>query len=246
MSIVTQNTLLLELETGQYPVRLYNVRKDPKIRNTVMIPPEPTEDQLLSLGYVVVEAVERPEGDVVTEGTPIQATESTVIPGVDVIVGKYYQTWEVRSYNEEEISQLVANKKTSLLADLKSGAERVFYKGAPYTFAGDVVNHIQLRDGDRANLAGLRSGADADLRKLQENPEFTPRTSGFRTFENNFFPMTPQELLDFTDYALGAYMAMKGTQWTYEAMIQASTSLAELNSFNIEEIKTEIYESQVV
>lgn len=245
MTKVTQSTLLLELDTGNYPVRTHSLRRNPRLKNK-LIPREPTVDQINSLGFVVVHPTPRPEADVVSEGEPIQATEDTVIEGVDVVVGEYYQQWESRSFNEGEIAQRVESKKNELLSQLKSATTNMLYNGLPYTFPGNIVNHIQLRDGDRANITGLRVGAEADIRMMEVDPEYTPRSNlGFRTFENQFFPMTPEQIVDLSDYAFAVFNAVKGIEWMYEGLIKNSETLEDLNAIDIEDIKQEMYNVQV-
>lgn len=66
----------------------------------VSLPRNPTDEHLNPLGYAVLHPTERPEGDVVTEGTPSQGED-----------GKWYQTWEVREYTPEEAAEALEQAK---------------------------------------------------------------------------------------------------------------------------------------
>lgn len=70
-----------------------NLRQIRKAHPNVSLPRQPTDEALNPLGYAVVHSTERPNGDVVTEGQPEQRD------------GKWYQTWEVRDFTQEELDQ---------------------------------------------------------------------------------------------------------------------------------------------
>ena len=83
--------MYINTETLEYPLTLRQVRQ--AVPN-VSLPKEPDDATLNALGFAIVQPVERPAGDVVTEGKPEQRED-----------GKWYQTWEVRSYTADEIEK---------------------------------------------------------------------------------------------------------------------------------------------
>lgn len=105
---VYPSDLLIEVETGTYPVTLEYIRGKFNDRSFARYP---YLDDLKSIGYDIVKQTGKPEGDVVTEAPP------------KLIDDVYYRQWEVRAYNEDELKDNLLeakNKATAQLEDLLS------------------------------------------------------------------------------------------------------------------------------
>lgn len=206
MKIITNSDRLIKTDDLTYPVYLHQVRKEVK---HISLPEKPTDDQLLMLGYELVEPTERPTGDVITEGVPEQDQ------------GVWKQTWSVRGYNEVEIANQLEREKTKLLNDVNEYQNALFKYGIEYAF-NEGNYHIQVRDGDRANLAGMRLLANAQI------DGGTTEAAIFRTRENVFVSMTPQEVVDMTNFALVGFYGVLGNIWNLKDQISEAVDLTEL------------------
>ncbi|MEL7893525.1 hypothetical protein [Vreelandella neptunia] len=82
--------MYINTETLDYPLTLRQVRR---LLPNVALPENPDEATLNALGFATVQPVERPTGDVVTEGQP------------ELVDGTWQQTWNVREFTPEEIEQ---------------------------------------------------------------------------------------------------------------------------------------------
>ncbi len=91
-------TPLISEDGARYPVYMPEVRK--QYSNTSF--PNPIRDYILEpFGYLPVIDTDQPIGDVITEGAPRFNEED----------GKWYKTWEVRDFTEEEVAQNLQNLK---------------------------------------------------------------------------------------------------------------------------------------
>ncbi len=207
-NVINSSTKLINIETNAYPVYLSQVRAE----SGISFGAEPEEEQILLLGYAVVLQVEKPAGDVVTEGPP------------EEVAGEYIQNWIVRPFNADELAANLETAKAKAKRDLTDLFTRTLDKGAPYTWPDDTREHIQLRDGDRANLTGI--GARAD-RKISQGVESDP-VLGFRTYENNWKPLTPTQARAMTDYSYEAYVMLLQQQWALEAQILAAEVIGDI------------------
>jgi len=97
--------------------------------------------------YFVVRESEIPDGDVVTEGVPHQGED-----------GRWYKTWEVRSFTEEEVSENLSSAKESnkeaafnvFLEDLKSGVNTISRPSVPVE-PREIFNPSYLRAYSQSN-----------------------------------------------------------------------------------------------
>lgn len=208
MNKVNASTLLIKVDDQQYPLNLYQVRQNHK---NISIAKEPTVEQLEELGYAVVQRVERPTGDVVTEGTPV------------LVNGNFTQTWIARSFTTEELASQFNTKKQNTLNEIDRIRNRDLSKGFLHTFPDATQYHIQLRDGDRANLSGLRIKADS----LAAQGILDPVMS-IMTYENVSKALTPAQMVEATDAAFTGYMTIMEASWNLRAQAEAATTEAEL------------------
>jgi len=209
MANINNSTLLIRLSDNKYPYSLYQVRNEVKF----LMPAEPTEELVSELGFAVVDPIEKPVGDVVTEGAP----------SFDAQTNRYTQVWEVRSFTPEEIATRLDQAKATRTNILNNNLTKTLEQGFEYIFADADVLHVQLRDGDRANLAGLRLTANKLITAGEVNPVME-----IMTYEDVSKTITPQEMVDLTDAAFDNYTGIMKSKWMYRAQIQAATTTEEI------------------
>ena len=73
----------------------------------ISLPRNPSDETLAALGYARIHPTPRPSGDVVTQGQPEQRED-----------GKWYQTWDVRSYTAEELAEQLERRRADKLRDI--------------------------------------------------------------------------------------------------------------------------------
>lgn len=204
---VTPNDLLIEVASGRYPVALDVIRLLHADRSFSMRPP--LED-LQALGYDLVKPSVKPEGDVITEGAP------------ELIKGVWYRGWEVRSYNAEELNAQLTQRKAELTSQVMNIRNDDFEMGVTYSPSEDVQFNVQLRSEDRVNLIMLNLQAKAALAVGSENVEL------FRSYENETHELTPGQVVQMTDLALGAIKTIYKTSWASKDQIDQAVKLADL------------------
>lgn len=203
MTLITENTAFIHVESGAYPLTLNSLRA----RHTnVSFATGDDVDFFKSLGYEIVTPSTKPEGDVVSEGVPVKREDGT-----------YIQYFEVRSFNAEEIQAALNVKKdtfTTACSDLRNRAIEI---GVPIDFGGtDGVQRVQMRNSDRSNMLGLKARAE----KLLAD-SITGKVIPLRTYENR-----PEEIildlinhdnntqLDLAKLLLSGYASISGTKAT--------------------------------
>lgn len=206
---ISFNTRLIHAESGDYPLTFASIKNRHPLTSFAA---EPTAEQLLALGYHVVTEILAPLGDVVLEGAPeLQAD------------GTYKQTYTVRAFNADEQAQRLSMKQLELANQISTLKNDSLTKGAPFDFGGAYgVQHVQMRDGDRANIIGLRFKADAIV------AAGTADMMSVRTGENNLVPLTANQFLDLSWKFMSAFEAVMGTAWHYEDLVKAAIAAEEL------------------
>lgn len=203
------NTRFIEVASGEYPLTFQAIKQKNSLTSFAA---EPTVEQLDAMGYAVVQPVATPAGDVVTEAAPLLKADGT-----------YEQVYEVRAFNAEELAQQLAMKKSELNNSIRMLRAQALEKGAPFDFGGVFgVQHIQLRDGDRPNIIGLRFKADALLAAASTDQ------MSVRTFENVLVSMSASQFMDMSWKYMSAFETVMGTSWHYEDLIGAAISLDDL------------------
>lgn len=206
---ITASTLLLKVDTGDYPLYLQQVRM---ANPTVSFPENPSEDVIADVGYAVVTPVARPVADVVTEGTP------------ELVDGVYYQTWDVRNFNDTEKATRLAARKNAVSTELLELRDRDLAGGFSFTTSDSRTFGVQLRPEDRVNLLGLRLEAEYLLNNAPEVETV------FRSTENVNYSLLPQELLNMCNAALTTLKQVYGASWVLRDQI--------VNALAIEDIPT--------
>jgi hypothetical protein len=204
---ITASTALLKVATGAYPVYFQQVRVD---NPEVSFPENPTEDCLAEYGFAVVYPTDRPNGDVVTEGTPT------------LLDGQYTQTWSVREYTAAEEVVLLADRKRLLSDQVLALREKDLASGFIYEKDEETIFGVQLRPEDRLNLLILKGLAQFLLAASSD------QTTMFRSTENVGYPLTPAELLAMCDAALVAGSNIYAASWVLKDQIEAASTLAAL------------------
>lgn len=207
MTTVNASTALLHVGSGAYPAYFEQIRLD---NPNCSFAESPSEESLAELGYAVVLPSPRPYGQVVNQGRP------------ELREGAWYQTWEVREYNPEELTQVLNATKATLEFDIVRLIDKTIARGCLYTFPSGDAQHIQLRDGDRANIGALATKADRVKNAGGE------KTFYFRTYENEIQAMTTDETVTMTDVAFDKYMEILQVGWALKAQVTAAATLAEL------------------
>lgn len=194
-------------QANTYPVFLGQVKQD---NPNISFPDEVDEAYLNSLGYFVVADVAQPTGDVVTEGDPVFAN------------GVWSQNWTTRSFTADELTSQLGVTKTNMLADVSTKVAAALEQGFSFNFT-EGAGHVQLRDGDRANIASLRIRAEA-LQAQNQTGAVIP----FRDLENVTHMCTPTMAVQLSDAAYDAYLGFLNAGWTLKDQINAATSAANL------------------
>lgn len=220
MQTIDQTTRLIKPgatpQEHAYPVYMSDVRK----QNTSWSFTEPQDiEPINALGYFAVASTERPISD---EGHVVEVTPV-------LVDGVWTQAWDIQPFSEEEIAAQFASLKGARLTDISSKVTAALAKGFPFTFSVGV-GHVQLRDGDRANLAGARVRAEAHV-VAGEVDELMP----FRDFENKTHWITPAEMVQLADGAYSAYLGFLAVGWGLKDLTEAA-----LTAEDLPEVPTEL------
>lgn len=213
MTTINNSTQFIHIESKEYPIYLNQIRRR---HPEVSIATNPSEESLLSLGYAVVHDSERPTGDVVEQSDPVEVN------------GRYEKGWTVREFNSQELSARFNAARETRKNELKAYRERVLYKGHPFDFNG-VIGHVQLRDGDRANITGLRVKAESLVRAGVTDPVMF-----FRTYENEVHYITPEQMIALSDFAFDAYNFSLQHFWDLETDLVLAETIEELPEVPVE------------
>jgi hypothetical protein len=89
----------------------------------ISFPRTPSDEYLSSLGYEPLHYDPRPAADVVTEGAIEQRGD-----------GKWYQTWDSRTWTQTELDQQLANKRAGMRVTKRQGRQQMIILGV----IGDV------------------------------------------------------------------------------------------------------------
>ena len=204
---VTANDLIIEVATGFYPVTLELIRvKHPQCS----FAKQPYLQDIEDLGYEVVQPTLRPEGDVITEGAP------------KLDNGVWYRTWVARSWSAEELAAKLVDKKSTLNATIMRVREDDFEMGVTYSPVDGTEFNVQLRTEDRVNLVMLNLQAQSALSKEEDTLE------KFRSYENETFELTPQQVVDMTAKALAGIKSIYQQSWEFKDKIDKATAIEDL------------------
>lgn len=200
---------LVKIDDGDYPVSIRTAvgrSKEHAVGEKVPV------SLLTALGYAVVTPTVKPDeqpGKVVVESAPILQEDT------------YYQNWQVRDLTAEEINADLQSKKTTRMGEISRLMEAAKSSGMPYDFGGEYgVQHVQLRDGDRTNITGLKIRADDN-----SGGQFH-----FRTYENNLIVMTAPQIEQMASAAFEGFTELMGVKWVLENQVLAANTVDVLPS----------------
>lgn len=202
------NTLFIQVATGRYPVSLYMIIEEFKPKNMSFSMTPPRVD-IEGLGYEVVMPMQRPEGDVVTEGFP------------ELVDDQWQQTWVVREYNESELAAQLEFAKITANDNIMAVRDADFQVGMKHT-VGDKTFNVQLRIEDRINLIGMYTIGKEMVAAGSEQLE------AFRSYQNETIMLTPQQTVDMALAALAAVKSISQSTWTLKDQVDAATTVADI------------------
>ena len=141
-TLVYDYTPLIRMTDLAWPIYFPSIR----LENPNTGFPYPCKDFILEgYGYAVIFDAPIPEGDVVTEVTPVQGAD-----------GKFYRTYSVRDFTPEEAAADLADRKQRIASSLYSIFIQDSNKGITVSFSGtdysfsmttDALNLLQLTRG---------------------------------------------------------------------------------------------------
>lgn len=208
MSNVTSSTLLIDVESKEYPLTLDQIRR--RVTDVSFGANPPLED-LEGLGYAEVVLVgSMPEGDVVSEAAP------------KLVKGVWQRTWVTRAFNDEELAMRLSERKVQLSQAVMQLRDQDLQQGFAYTVEGAEPFHVQLRVEDRINLLAL------NLQGQQLVAKASDALVAFRGFENVTVHMTGAQLVEMTNAAQLAVSSIYELSWELKDDIDQATTIAEL------------------
>lgn len=209
MPYITESEKLIRVSDKSYPYTLSNIRG---LYPLVSLPENITEEKINQLGFAKVYPTKKPEGELVVELPPL-------------LVGALYrQQWLSRDYTASELKIVLPKTKVKLANKIKNEitVERL-NQGIPFDFGEPYgIQHIQVRDGDRANLVGLR------VQAIYAQKNNIPIHLDFRTFENINIPLDVDKIIEITNAAILGYYNLLNGIWTKLDITSKATTLKEL------------------
>lgn len=173
-----------------------------------------TVEFLEELGYTELLLGVVPEGDVVTDLEPFIGHD-----------GKYVRQYAVRPFTAQELEAKLGVLKEALNLQLFNTRVKTLEKGAPInfgTFDTPNVQHVQLRDGDRANVLGLYTKASASV-AMGSTAKMM-----IRTYENKNIEVTPAQMLEISWLVLQSYEEVMKKSWYYQDLINSAKTIGGL------------------
>ena len=130
---------------------------------------------------------------------------------------------KVLAFLEVESNKQFLFKRDLLLKNIPELKAKSLERGLAVDFGGLYgVQHIQMRDGDRANMLGMRIQAQMLI------DSGLPNMLGIRTYENVWVPLSPEDMLDLSWKILSGYVATMKLAWDFEDLVRAAMTLQEL------------------
>ena len=206
IAVVTRTARLINVLTGEFNLTLDDFRN---VNRNLLFGETITEDTLATLGYAVIIKRQPESAGDYYEGTPVE------------INGQYYQNWVLRIKTPEEEAADLRSAKNSYLTSLDALKQQALGRGVPYNFGttgAPDFSHIQVRDGDRANILGIVEQSRRD-----------PATQQYlRTYENKLQPLDEEAVGKVSDAALKGYLAIMQGVWSMQASIEAASTIKDL------------------
>lgn len=132
-TLVYDYTPLINMADLSWPIYFPAIRAS----NTNISYPYPCRDYILEeFGYAVIFDSPIPDGDVITEVTPVQGAD-----------GKFYRTYVVRDFDEEEAAADLAQRKQGQAANLYNIFIQDGFTGITVAYAGTNYTLQMTADG---------------------------------------------------------------------------------------------------
>jgi hypothetical protein len=209
MTLVTRDTRLICVETGEYPLFL----DDFKTRENAVIGSSIDSEALVDFGYFPVEETPRPtEGNVITEAAPL----------LDEATGTWKRVWTVRQYNEEEFAAFLQQSKDSMQYKIDQFRNEQFAIGFPHLFPDGEIYHAQVNTVGRGNISDLRTLAKEAI------ATGAPFQVVFRTYENVNVTLNAEETVELGNAAAQHVQAGYALSWQLKDATKAATTLEEI------------------
>ena len=133
------------------------------------------------------------------------------------------QASKVLAFLEVETNKQFLFKRDLLLKNIPKLKTKSLERGLKVDFGGLYgVQHIQMRDGDRANMLGMRIQAQMLIDSGLSN------MLGIRTYENVWVPLSPEDMLDLSWKILSGYVGTMQLAWDFEDLVRSALILEDL------------------
>lgn len=202
--VITDWQPLIRVSDQAYPLYMPYVRSSTP--NTSF--PIPIRDYILEpFGYAPVYDTPFPAGDVVTEGNPELKED-----------GKWYRTWNIRPFTEEEIAANLVVAKQTLIDQAVSLLATDTYKGIPYTFKGKTYQVEVV--GDRlTTLVCVKSL----VKEAEDNEIFQ-----YSFLDETIVDFTKEEFLAMWTAVMNTLYSATKSQWAFREIIKATEDIKNL------------------
>lgn len=208
---VFEDTRLYEVQFQKYPVYLSDVRK--KYPNSTF-QAGLDSSKLIKYGFYLVRDSELPQTPVYAETLPVLNAET----------GYYERAYQIYSLGSSQYQEALDKKKSELSNEVLEVRNKVLALGKPYEFPNGEILNVQLRDGDRANILGLRQSADDTIEAGYPNePAFE-----FRTYENKNIFINAVQMKALAAWAFNAYVAIMRSSWGVQNQILEAKTFEDL------------------
>lgn len=203
-------TTFINTQTNEYPVHDYMIRRE---QPNTSFGPVITPEAVTHMGYAPVTPTERPTGDVVTEVAPI------------LVDGEYFQKWESRDFNSEEIAATLERERDQVLSSINQLTQNALVLGAEFNFGSEEtpdVGRVAMADGDRVNILGLKQAAEREVSRGTNGLVFV------RCTDNRIKAMTPEKTIELSWAVYDAFTAVMGASWVFQQRATDATTSADL------------------
>lgn len=193
---------LIRLSDLKYPMYMPQVR----LANNQTSFPMPIKAFMLEpFGYMPVYAGDYPEGDVVTEGEP-HFNEGD---------GKWYKTWTVREFTEEEKQENLRNAKEDTISRSESVLSTDTYTGISYSYNSENYL-VEINPNKLTILLCIKSLA----KEAADDATFD-----FSFMDQKLLSLTKEEFLSMWNAVMTAYYEMNKRYWQFREQVKAVTDI---------------------
>lgn len=188
----------------KYPVYIEDARNE--FRN-VSFSSTQEEEQMVPFGYYPVMDVEIPTGDVVTEAFPVKGED-----------GKWYRSYDVRKFTQEELSEKLRQAKS----------EAVMH--AEYEGQGIQNRNVEVSIDKKKYNFSLSTQSRQTLGELVLLAEMDPELAKFvaRTAENSNVELSRDQLFEVAKTVIGEAHRLQKEVYDYIDLIDVVTEIEEM------------------